>query len=55
MPYYHLVFTLPAPTSAIAYTNKETLYALLFDIAAATLYDRRRSGWWPWAFGSAPL
>jgi hypothetical protein len=35
--YYHVVFTLPAPISAIAYTNKEILYGLLFDIAAETL------------------
>lgn len=35
--YYHVVFTLPAPISAIAYTNKEHLYGLLFDIAAETL------------------
>ncbi len=35
--YYHVVFTLPAPISAIAYTNKERLYALLFDTAAETL------------------
>jgi len=35
--YYHLVFTLPAPISAIAYTNKEIIYGLLFDIAAETL------------------
>jgi len=34
---YHVVFTLPAPISAIAYTNKESIYALLFDIAAETL------------------
>ena len=26
VPYYHVVFTLPAPISAIAYTNKEILY-----------------------------
>jgi hypothetical protein len=32
--YYHVVFTLPAPISAIAYTNKEIMYGLLFDIAA---------------------
>jgi hypothetical protein len=32
--YYHVVFTLPAPISAIAYTNKEILYGLLFDVAA---------------------
>jgi hypothetical protein len=35
--YYHVVFTLPAPISAIAYTNKERLYGLLFDTAAETL------------------
>jgi hypothetical protein len=35
--YYHVVFTLPAPISAIAYTNKELIYGLLFDIAAQTL------------------
>jgi len=35
--YYHVVFTLPAPISAIAYTNKEIIYGLLFDVAAETL------------------
>jgi hypothetical protein len=35
--YYHVVFTLPAPISAIAYTNKELIYGLLFDIAGETL------------------
>ena len=35
--YYHVVFTLPAPISAIAYTNKELVYGLLFDLAAETL------------------
>src|SRR5437667_159699 len=35
--YYHVVFTLPAPISAFAYTNKEIIYGLLFDIAAETL------------------
>lgn len=37
VPYYHVVFTLPAPISRIAYTNKAVLYALLFDVAAETL------------------
>ena len=37
VPYYHLVFTLPAPISAIAYYNKAALYGLLFDVAAETL------------------
>ena len=35
--YYHVVFTLPAPISAIAYTNKKVVYGLLFEIAAETL------------------
>src|ERR1700741_2972388 len=35
--YYHVVFTLPAPISAIAYYNKAEIYALLFDVAAETL------------------
>jgi len=36
--YYHVVFTLPAPLSAIAYYNKEIVYDLLFEIAARTLH-----------------
>jgi transcription elongation factor Elf1 len=35
--YYHLVFTLPAPVSEIAYTNKAVIYRLLFEVAAETL------------------
>lgn len=35
--YYHVVFTLPAQISAIAYYNKAVLYDLLFDVAAETL------------------
>ena len=35
--YYHVVFTLPEPISAIAYTNKTVIYRLLFDMAAETL------------------
>ena len=35
--YYHVVFTLPAPIGAIAYTNKSVIYALLFQAAAETL------------------
>ena len=35
--YYHVVFTLPAPISAIAWYNKAVVYGLLFDIAAETL------------------
>jgi hypothetical protein len=37
VPYYHLVFTLPAPISALAYTNKAVVYGLLFEVAAETL------------------
>ena len=35
--YYHVVFTLPAPISEIAYYNKAVIYRLLFEIAADTL------------------
>ena len=35
--YYHVVFTLPAPISAIAYYNKAVIYGLLFEIAAEVL------------------
>ena len=35
--YYHVVFTLPAPISAIAYYNKAVIYSLLFEVAAETL------------------
>jgi rubrerythrin len=35
--YYHVVFTLPAPISAIAYYNKAVMYRLLFEVAAETL------------------
>ena len=35
--YYHVVFTLPAPISDIAYYNKAVLYSHLFKAAAETL------------------
>jgi hypothetical protein len=35
--YYHVVFTLPAPISAIAYYNKAVIYGLLFEVVAETL------------------
>ncbi len=35
--YSHVVFTLPAPISDLAYPNKDVIYALLFKAAAATL------------------
>ena len=37
VPYFHVVFTLPAAIGAIAYQNKATVYALLFKAAAETL------------------
>jgi predicted RNA-binding Zn-ribbon protein involved in translation (DUF1610 family) len=35
--YYHVVFTLPAEISRIAYYNKAVIYGLLFEVAAETL------------------
>lgn len=37
MPYYHLVFTLPAPVADIAYQNKAVIYVILFRAAVETL------------------
>jgi hypothetical protein len=37
VPYYHVVFTLPAPISDIAYQNKAEIYGILFKAAAETL------------------
>jgi hypothetical protein len=37
VPYFHVVFTLPAAIGAIAYQNKAKVYALLFKAAAETL------------------
>ena len=37
VPYYHVVFTLPALLRALAYQNKAKLYGLLLKAAAATL------------------
>jgi hypothetical protein len=37
VPYYHVVFTLPAPIADIAYQNKAVVYAILFRAAAETL------------------
>src|SRR5438128_1265249 len=30
VPYFHVVFTLPAPAAEIAFQNKATIYAILF-------------------------
>jgi hypothetical protein len=35
--YYHLVFTMPAPISDIAYQNKAVIYGILFKAAAETV------------------
>jgi hypothetical protein len=37
VPYYHVVFTLPAPIADIAYQNKAVIYGILFKAAAETL------------------
>ena len=37
VPYYHVVFTLPAAIADIAYQNKAVLYDLLFKVSAETL------------------
>jgi hypothetical protein len=37
VPYFHVVFTLPAPAAEIAFQNKAVVYAVLFKAAAETL------------------
>ena len=37
VPYFHAVFTLPAPVADIAYHNKRVVYDLLFKAAAETM------------------
>ena len=37
IPYFHVVFTVPAEIAAIAYQNKALVYAILFDAVAETL------------------
>src|SRR2546430_1639299 len=36
-PYFHVVFTLPAPIAGIAYQNKAVIYDLLFKVSAETM------------------
>src|SRR5258708_20674818 len=36
VPYYHVVFTLPAPIAHIAYQNKAVIYDILFNAAPVT-------------------
>ena len=37
VPYFHIVFTLPAPIGDIAYQNKRLIYDLLFKASAETM------------------
>lgn len=37
MPYFHVVFTLPAEIASIAFQNKKVVYTILFRTAAETL------------------
>ena len=37
VPYYHVVFTLPAAIADIAYQNKAVIYDLLFKVSAQTM------------------
>jgi hypothetical protein len=37
VPYFHVVFTLPAPIADIAYQNKAAIYDLLFKVSAETM------------------
>jgi hypothetical protein len=37
VPYFHVLFTVPAPVSEIAFQNKAAIYAILFRAAAQTL------------------
>jgi len=37
VPYFHVVFTLPAPITAIAFQNKAIVYAILFKAAAEAM------------------
>jgi hypothetical protein len=37
VPYFHVVFTVPAEVAEIPFHNKAAVYAILFDAVAATL------------------
>ncbi len=39
VPYYHVVFTLPAQAAEIAFQNKRVVYAILFHAAAEAMRD----------------
>jgi len=38
VPYFHLVFTLPAPAAEVAFHNKAAVYRILFRAAAEALH-----------------
>jgi hypothetical protein len=40
VPYFHVVFTLPARIAAIAYQNKAVVYDLLFKASLRVSRDR---------------
>ena len=42
VPYFRMVFTLPAPVGAVAFQNKAAVYAILFAAAAEAMTDARR-------------
>jgi hypothetical protein len=48
VPYFHVIFTLPAKIADIAYQNKATIYDLLFKVSAETMLtiaaDRKHLG-----------
>ena len=39
VPYFHVVFTVPAPAAEIAFQNKRVVYAILFRAAAEAMRD----------------
>src|SRR4051794_11090548 len=43
VPYFHVVFTLPAAIADIAYQNKAVIYDILFTTSAETITHRGRS------------
>ena len=42
LPYFHVVFTVPAEIASLAWRNKKTLYEILFRAAAQTLLEIAR-------------
>jgi hypothetical protein len=39
VPYFHVVFTVPAPVADLAFHNKAVVYSMLFRAAAQALRD----------------